>query len=172
MSQASQPTISFVLPMYEKMDRHLLRVSTSEKYSGLLSRAADAGREKLLKYKEIAVNNQFYTIATGVPPFLFFPAHKLRGFTVLHPYLRAEWFKNTIPTTTPNMQRATAEKAAITKAEMLFTYVAEQYKEAPASDEGEVAATATPSSRDGAGSGAAKNWLSDICDFEIAALPA
>ena len=57
---------------------------------------------------------------------------------------------------------------AIAKAETLFTYVAEQYKNSPLSDEGEAAATPTPSSQDGA----TKNWLSDICDFEIEAYPA
>jgi hypothetical protein len=50
----------------------------------------------------------------------------------------------------------------------LFTYVAEQYKNCPLSDEGDVAAAPTPSSRDGA----TKNRLSDICHFKIAALPA
>jgi len=65
MSRASIPTIPFVLPAYEKMDRHLLRVSKGATYGPALRHAALAGRGKLLKYKTLAENNQFYTIATG-----------------------------------------------------------------------------------------------------------
>jgi hypothetical protein len=66
MSRASIPTIPFVLPAYEKMDRHLVKVSKGATYSPALRRAALAGRSKLLKYKKLAENNQFYTIATGL----------------------------------------------------------------------------------------------------------
>jgi hypothetical protein len=70
MSQESQPTIPLVLPMYEKMERHLLQVSTNDKYRGQLQRAVRAGHEKLQKYKAFADKNQFYTISTGVLTFL------------------------------------------------------------------------------------------------------
>jgi hypothetical protein len=65
MSRASIPTIPFVLLAYEKMDRHLVKVSKGATYGPALQRAALAGWGKLLKYKTLAENNQFYTIATG-----------------------------------------------------------------------------------------------------------
>jgi hypothetical protein len=66
MSWASIPTIPFVLPACEKMDRHLVKVSKGATYGLALRCAALAGWSKLLKYKTLAENNQFYTIATGL----------------------------------------------------------------------------------------------------------
>jgi hypothetical protein len=63
MSRGSIPIIPFVLLAYEKMDRHLVKVSKGATYGPAVRRAALAGRGKLLKYKTLSENNQFYTIA-------------------------------------------------------------------------------------------------------------
>jgi hypothetical protein len=66
MSSASQPTIPFVLPMYEQMDRHLLSSSTDDKLAPVLRKAALVGRAKLLKYKTPAQANHYYRMGTSM----------------------------------------------------------------------------------------------------------
>lgn len=89
---------------------------------------------------------------------------------VLHPYLRAEWFKNTATQSTSDTykdtHRAAAERAAVERAETLFIYVAQQYDNLPPLNGVELAAPSL------AGGTAAGSWLSDVCDFDIAVLPA
>jgi hypothetical protein len=72
MSHASQPSIPFVLPLYEKMDRHLLDATRNSALPYIIRSAAISGREKLLKYKGFAVTNQFYVIGTSKYIYLYY----------------------------------------------------------------------------------------------------
>jgi hypothetical protein len=65
MSRSSQPTIPFVLPLYEKMNAHILTAINNKNNHLKIRQGARSAQEKLLKYKGKAETNQFYTIATG-----------------------------------------------------------------------------------------------------------
>ena len=66
MSQASQPTIPWVLPLYVKMERHL-RATINNRTSVhiRIRQGAETVLVKLLKYKKFTDTNQFYTLGTG-----------------------------------------------------------------------------------------------------------
>lgn len=66
MSRSKQPTIPFVLPLYEKMNMHILTTVNNKNAHLKIRQSARSAQEKLLKYKVKADTNQFYTIATGM----------------------------------------------------------------------------------------------------------
>lgn len=66
MSSSSQPTLPFVLPFYQQLDQHLLRAIENSTYTQDIHAGARVGHEKLLKYKKIAFDNQYYILATGM----------------------------------------------------------------------------------------------------------
>lgn len=65
MSSSSQPTLPFVLPFYQQLDQHLIRIAVNTIYGADIRGAAKVGHAKLLKYKEPAFKNQYYILATG-----------------------------------------------------------------------------------------------------------
>ncbi|KAF4611808.1 hypothetical protein D9613_004630 [Agrocybe pediades] len=84
MSISQYPTIPFVLPVYELMKNKLTLTIESPAVPPLLRGAARAALSKLHKYREKALNNQYYKLAA-----------------VLHPGMRAEWFKLTVKGSDP-----------------------------------------------------------------------
>lgn len=95
MSMESVPTLPFVLPLYLSMETKLksyaIRPDNEPRDTSVpwkIRAAAKVALEKLYKYKRLADNNQFYTIATGKQPFriLTYPRGSV---TRLSPYLRS-----------------------------------------------------------------------------------
>ncbi|KAF8978236.1 hypothetical protein BDQ17DRAFT_1427448 [Cyathus striatus] len=74
------PTIPFVLPIYDSLERHLTAASVSSDLAMELCMAAGVGKMKLLKYKWNAVTNYNYILGT-----------------VLHPFIHTEWFHKAAP---------------------------------------------------------------------------
>lgn len=67
MSRASVPTIPFVLPLYENLQKHLATATVDRTKLPLkIRQGAAAGLEKLLKYKRMAENHHFYQLGTSV----------------------------------------------------------------------------------------------------------
>ena len=66
MSHNKSPTIPFVLPLYQKMEKHLESVANSCEYSFRIQRVAERGLEKLHKYLEPAKLHHSYIIGTGM----------------------------------------------------------------------------------------------------------
>lgn len=178
MSRASTPTIPFVLPLYEQLYANLSAASQNRTSIPLVIRqGATAGLEKLLKYKRIAENNQFYRLGTSTSKILYlltFPHLLFVSFhTVLHPYLRSQWFRLTV---SPDDRKGQEE--AVQKAETLFRHVAETYfdtgindasnptseSESPAVDDAPKVTEPGPES-DG------NTWLKDLIKFEIPHTP-
>ncbi|KAF9552914.1 hypothetical protein CPC08DRAFT_646303, partial [Agrocybe pediades] len=143
MSISQYPTIPFVLPVYELMKNKLTLTIESPAVPPLLRGAARAALSKLHKYREKALNNQYYKLAA-----------------VLHPGMRAEWFKLTVKGSDPIGQRD-----AVSKAETLFRHVAATYIKDEVSEP-------TPTQSDDnafreAAASSAGGVLSSILDFEI-----
>ena len=65
MSQSKIPTIPFILPLYHKMEQHLITVSASWDMSFKIQRAAKHGLEKLRKYTIPAKLHHSYIIRTS-----------------------------------------------------------------------------------------------------------
>jgi hypothetical protein len=65
MACSKQPTIPFVLLLYEKMNMHILTTINNKNAHLKIRQGARVAQEKVLKYKIKAETNQFYTIATG-----------------------------------------------------------------------------------------------------------
>lgn len=65
MSHASQPTIPYVLPMYEQMKKKLSEYTMDPDLSPILQSAAAAGLTKMNKYHGFAQKNHFYHIGTS-----------------------------------------------------------------------------------------------------------
>jgi hypothetical protein len=144
------------------MDSHLSNTSSNLNLPSNLRLAASGGREKLLKYKVFASKNQFYILGT-------FSCHFSGSLTcslpsVLHPSLRAEWFKTTAPKTGSDDDKARAQKNAVEQAKSLFLHVAQTYYEHPLPSEtnSTTANEGTPSQIQSDADG----WLAGICDFE------
>lgn len=166
MSRASQPTIPFVLPLYEQMDAALLTTSNDSSLPFNLQCAASVGREKLLKYKVLAERNQYYIIGTSKEKGLsiLFSIHTQSS--VLHPFLRAAWFKTTVTTKGHKEDISRAQQNAIERVETLFTHVAQTYYDNPLPSDAapEMAAS---SSASGPSISKGDAWLAQICDFEL-----
>lgn len=64
MSHSKTPTLPWVLPMYEHMDRHLKKHIADDSQLPLLRVAAVAGMQKLNKYHTMARDCQYNVIAT------------------------------------------------------------------------------------------------------------
>ncbi|KAF8996455.1 hypothetical protein BDQ17DRAFT_1201898, partial [Cyathus striatus] len=75
LSMSRCPTIPFVLPIYDLLEKHLNAASVNFDLPMELRTSAGVGVLKLLKYKEDAVTNHNYILGT-----------------VLHPFMRTEWF--------------------------------------------------------------------------------
>ncbi|SJL11861.1 uncharacterized protein ARMOST_15272 [Armillaria ostoyae] len=76
MSYSTTPTLPWVLPMYEKMKKHLVSTQNSDTQLPQIRTAASAALAKLDKYYFKAVFNQYNIIAT-----------------MLHPHLGLRWFR-------------------------------------------------------------------------------
>ncbi|KAI0308621.1 hypothetical protein OF83DRAFT_1073214, partial [Amylostereum chailletii] len=98
MPRAKMPTLSWVLPMYEKMNTHLMAQMNNEALSVTLWAACGAGHVKLTQYYEKAKKSQHTILAT-----------------VCHPYLFTDWFHKLGPD---------AYKNAVT----IFEHVYKEYK--------------------------------------------
>jgi hypothetical protein len=73
MSQSKVPTIPFVLPLYHKMEQHLVAIATSWDRSCKVQEAAEQGLAKLRKYSIPAKAHHSYVIGTSesiISPFL------------------------------------------------------------------------------------------------------
>ncbi|KAF5378354.1 hypothetical protein D9615_002986 [Tricholomella constricta] len=117
MSRTGTPTLSWVLPMYEHMIKHLNSFINNAGVLPALATAARAGLEKLNTYYTKARGCQYNVIAT-----------------VLHPCLGISWFR-----------KLGGDRAE--KAEILFKHVYEQYcKARPASSQAPVQKTNSSSS--------------------------
>jgi hypothetical protein len=94
----------------------------------------------------------------------------------LHPGLRAEWFKATVPKLDTENAQNTAKQAdvlkaqedAVEKAEALFLHVSQTYYENPPDSASAGLATAALASQHQPKSA---DWLESICDFEMALPP-
>ncbi len=65
MSQSKVPTISFILPLYHKMEQHLMAVVTSSAVSYKIQHAAETGLAKLRKYSIPAKLHHSYIVGTS-----------------------------------------------------------------------------------------------------------
>jgi hypothetical protein len=65
MSQSKVPTIPFMLPLYQKMEKHLEAVSISWEHSFKIQHAARQGLTKLKKYSTPAKLHHSYILGTG-----------------------------------------------------------------------------------------------------------
>ena len=135
MSHSKVPTIPFVLPLYQKMEKHLEAVSISWEHSFKIQRAARQGLTKLSKYFTPAKLQHSYIIGTGKLCHLLNLKQTRPHCIVLHPCLRSHWFAATAD---PN--DVAAQEEAIATAEVIFKYVAETYLETATSP----ASTAVP----------------------------
>ncbi|KAJ3559032.1 hypothetical protein NP233_g11365 [Leucocoprinus birnbaumii] len=152
----------FVLPQYIALEQHLqtfIHKSTASHLPKQLRTAAMKGREKLLKYKAIAEWND-YVILT----------------TVLHPALRAEWFKKTVLNADSPADQATKEHAAVRKAEDLLCEAAEIYfqeqqcqtpRSQPQTTPPPAENTAPANILTGASISRANSWMSNHLEDEI-----
>jgi hypothetical protein len=162
--------------MYEQMDRHLMNTAANMTLPQIIRSAASMARVKLTKYKMMADNNQYYIIGTGmyIQCMVYYVITQLTRVAVLHPYLRAEWFKETAPKpdrTRPAAEQASAEavqKAAVEKAKTLFTHVAQTYYENPPTVKSTPSMAPTTAQQDHK---SASTWLNSICAFEVAEVP-
>lgn len=107
MSNSKVPTISFVLPLYHKMEKHLEAVASFMESSFNIRNAAECGLEKLKKHSGPAKTHHSYVIGT-----------------ILHPCLRSHWFA-----TTSESDDERGAQQAIRKAGVIFKFVAESYLE-------------------------------------------
>ncbi|KAF8632686.1 hypothetical protein AX15_001739 [Amanita polypyramis BW_CC] len=107
MSQSKIPTIPFILPLYHKMEQHLVTVSASWDMSFKIQHAAKHGLEKLRKYTIPAKLHHSYIIRT-----------------ILHPCLHSHWFA-----ATADPSNLATQKEAISTAEAIFCYITETYLE-------------------------------------------
>jgi hypothetical protein len=67
MLHSKVPTIPFVLPLYQKREKHLEAVSISWEHSFKIRRAAGQGLAKLRKYSTPAKLHHSYILGTGKP---------------------------------------------------------------------------------------------------------
>lgn len=65
MSHGDVPTIPFVLPLYQKMEKHLEAVAVSLEHSFKIQHAAEKGLVKLRKYSTPAKQHHSYILGTG-----------------------------------------------------------------------------------------------------------
>lgn len=84
---------------------------------------------------------------------------------VLHPYLRAEWFKNTVPDINDNQGR----RDAVARAEALFMHVLQTYYENPPPGTSESGAAAPPQSTSASASTCRSGWGFEVFDFDVGA---
>ncbi|KAI9450375.1 cytochrome P450 [Russula earlei] len=111
MSHSQVPTIPFVLPLYQKMEKHLEAILISWKHSFKIQQAAEQGLAKLRKYSIPAKLHHSYILGT-----------------VLHPCLRSHWFA-----ATTDLDDVTAQEEAVRTTKDVFKYIAETYLETPTS---------------------------------------
>jgi hypothetical protein len=65
MSQSSQPTISYVLPVYETLHAHLSNAIAERKLHIRIRQGARPALEKLQKYREKALDNHYLKLGVG-----------------------------------------------------------------------------------------------------------
>jgi hypothetical protein len=66
MSHSQVPTIPFVLPLYQKMEKHLEAVLISWEHSFKIQQAAEQGLVKLRKYSIPTKLHHSYSISLGL----------------------------------------------------------------------------------------------------------
>ncbi|KAJ2922967.1 hypothetical protein H1R20_g14147, partial [Candolleomyces eurysporus] len=112
ISSSSWPTLPFSLPIYFDLHAHLSTLTSQIGTAPIHIRtAAAAGLSKLNKYKEGAERNHYLIIST-----------------VLHPSLRAEWFRKTVPANSDPFKLQAAQNEAVDRVKLLVKTVAEQYQ--------------------------------------------
>ncbi|RXW11685.1 hypothetical protein EST38_g14171 [Candolleomyces aberdarensis] len=164
LSSSRCPTIPFVLPIYDALEKHLSQIiGDTRRYSMSIRTAVSIGKSKLMKYKATAVTNHNYILGT-----------------VLHPYLRAEWFRKTVPqpakkSNMSEQEHATQaashranQNATVQRVQTLVQVVAEAYQNEMASE----ALQPDPSESTSATQGgpnmlSASNSLASLCDFDF-----
>jgi len=65
MSVAHTPTLPLVLPLYVSLEQHLIKTKNDMTLPRTIRSATGDALAKLRKYKNLAFNNQFYTVATS-----------------------------------------------------------------------------------------------------------
>ena len=106
MSHSTTPTLPWVLPMYEHMDRHLKKQIDDVNQLPLLRVAAIAGMQKLHQYHAKARDCQYNVIATCAYHSIIFAPLLIIFSAVLHPYLGISWFRR-VDTTGEHARKAT-----------------------------------------------------------------
>ncbi|RXW12861.1 hypothetical protein EST38_g12992, partial [Candolleomyces aberdarensis] len=171
LSSSRCPTIPFVLPIYDALEKHLSQIiGDTSRYSMSIRSAVSIGKSKLMKYKTLAVGNHNYILGTA-----------------LHPYLRAEWFQKTVPQpakkinmskqelATQAASHRAAQTTAVQRVEMLVRAAAEAYQAEMAA---EASRSSAPSSKPATAGNynalASSSSLASLCDFDfdIPAAPA
>jgi hypothetical protein len=116
MSHSNVPTIPFVLPLYQKMEKHLEAVLISLEHSLKIQYAAEQGLAKLRKYSAPAKLHHSYILGTSKLCLSLDLKDKLGYYIiVLHPCLRSHWFA-----ATADPDDAAAQEEAIKTAEVIF----------------------------------------------------
>ncbi|KAJ7453226.1 hypothetical protein FB451DRAFT_1373925 [Mycena latifolia] len=144
MSKSTTPTLPWVIPMYEKMLKHLTDARDNVGILEPLRVAAAAGLTKLTTYYEKARGCQFNVIAT-----------------MLHPSLGLSWFG----------KLAHDGKERENHARVLFTHAYEAYKKVY--DDEKAAATRAHQPHPPRRTGSSSSFLDDVCmaDDDDEALP-
>ncbi|KAF8161992.1 ribonuclease H-like domain-containing protein, partial [Pholiota molesta] len=151
MSKASIPTIPFVLPLFNQLKDHINNTITNRSAHIRIRQGAKAALEKLEKYHSMAVDNQFYKLGT-----------------MLHPYLRAEWFRHA------SKDGPTTQQDVVEKAETLFRHVATAYYDqqttSPPENEADPS-TALPQNKSSATANVSDGWITGILTFDLVQAP-
>ncbi|KAJ2920184.1 hypothetical protein MD484_g20, partial [Candolleomyces efflorescens] len=128
ISSSSRPTLPFSLPIYFDLHAHLSTLTSQIGTTPIHIRtAAAAGLSKLNKYKAGAEQNHYLIISTGTSFSLSKP-YLLKAHPVLHPSLRAEWFRKTVPSSSNPLRFQAAQDEAVDRVKLLVKTVAEQYQ--------------------------------------------
>ncbi|KAJ2920749.1 hypothetical protein H1R20_g16345, partial [Candolleomyces eurysporus] len=154
LSSSKCPTIPFVLPIYDALEKHLSAIiGNSQRYTFTVRTAVSIGKAKLLKYKSLAVQNHNYILGTA-----------------LHPYLRAEWFRKTVPFNhnPPIRQEIVDQNLAVEHVQILVKLVAEKYQSEIASESSKATSASTqPPAHSLPNALSASSSLASLCDFDF-----
>jgi hypothetical protein len=96
---------------------------------------------------------------------LYFASSQIDVGAVLHPYLPAKWFKNTVPD--PNDQQGRQD--AVAKAETLFMHILQTYYENPPTGASESNNAPSPQSKSASASTIQSGQGFEVFDFEVGA---
>jgi hypothetical protein len=128
MLHSKVPTILFVLPLYQKMEKHLKVVLTSWEHLYKIWLAAEQGLAKLRKYTIPAKLHHSYIVRTGKSLYHSLnPIHELRCYIliVLQPCLHSHWFAATM-----DPDDTAAQDNMISTTKPIFKYIPKTYLKA------------------------------------------